>query len=80
LTVQLSPDLGYDRIMPTPSKSLEGKRIRLLSTTLSIAVVPGSEGLVTGVKDDTIYVLFDNSDVNTALVWSAGDRWNILSR
>ena len=64
-----------------PSKSLEGRRIRLLSTTnVDTGLKPGAEGTVDIVGDDgTIHVRFENGNTLN-LNWDAGDRWNVLSK
>ena len=67
--------------MATPSKKLEGKRIRLGKSNAAITQLPaGTEGIVTLVDDGGgVHVRWDNGEELT-LNWDAGDRWTILTK
>lgn len=63
-----------------PSKSLEGRRIKLLACTDACTKLkPGDTGTVSLVDDaGTVHVDWDSGS-NLGLCWDAGDRWTILT-
>lgn len=67
--------------MPTrsPSKTLEGRRIRLLKCNDEFTkLAPGTEGIVTLVDDiGTVHVKWENGST-LGLCWDDGDRWAVI--
>lgn len=65
--------------MATPSKNLEGKRIRLTKCNDSLTKLePGTLGRVSIVDDmGTVHVAWDNGST-LGLCWDDGDRWSIV--
>lgn len=64
-----------------PSKSLEGRKVRLIHCNDPHTVlVPGLEGIVDLVDDlGTVHVKWDNGR-SLGLVWDDGDRWEVLPK
>ena len=72
--------MWYDPIMPTPSKSLEGRVVRLVTCGRHpLSVEPGSTGVVTWVEGTLVRVRWDSGFI-TDLVWDEGDRWTVLPK
>jgi hypothetical protein len=63
-----------------PSKSLEGRRIKLLNCTdAHTKLERGALGTVALVDSvGTVHVNWDNGS-QLGLVWEAGDRWTVLT-
>lgn len=62
-----------------PSKSLEGRRVRLIKCNDAYTkLTPGLEGKVSIVDDvGTVHVNWDNGAV-LGLCWDDGDRWSVI--
>lgn len=62
-----------------PSKSLEGRRVRLLNCNDAYTKLkPGLMGTVTVVDDvGTVHVKWDNGST-LGLCWDDGDRWEVV--
>lgn len=62
------------------SKSLEGRRIKLLKCNDAYTKIPpGTLGTVTLVDDvGTVHTKWDNGS-QLGLCWDAGDRWQVMT-
>jgi len=64
-----------------PSKSLEGRRVRLLHCNDSLTKLPaGIHGTVSLVDNmGTLHVDWDDGQ-SLGLCWDDGDRWNVVAK
>ncbi len=63
----------------TPTKAIEGRRIRLILTTRAeYKHRSGDEGTVDEVMEGMVFVKWDDHVNDHSLLWEAGDRWMII--